>query len=193
MMALSLYVTSILDTISGAWAFIIEAGAGLGLVLILRWFWWRINAWSEIAAMVTPLAVCGWLHVATQVRFPETLYYIVAATTAAWIVVTFLTKPTDEVTLERFYRRVHPGGPGWIALAQTHPDVQRDSGYGRLLMDWFCGTILVYSALFGVGKILLLQTGEGLIFLIVAAFAAWWIWRDLAKKGTGYRDKGIGK
>jgi SSS family solute:Na+ symporter len=185
MMALSLYVTSILDTISGAWAFIIEAGAGLGLVLILRWFWWRINAWSEIAAMVTPLAVYGWLHVATQIRFPETLYYIVAATTASWIVVTLLTKPTDEGTLERFYRRVHPGGRGWSALAEKHPDVKGDSGYGRLMMDWFCGTILVYCVLFGVGKILLLQTGEGMIFLVVAAFAAWLIWRDLAKKGTG--------
>jgi SSS family solute:Na+ symporter len=185
MMALSLYVTSILDTISGAWAFIIEAGAGLGLVLILRWFWWRINAWSEIAAMVTPLAVYGWLHFATQVRFPETLYTIVAATTASWIVVTFLTKPTDAGTLERFYRRVHPGGPGWRAVAEMHPDVKGDSGYGRLLRDWFCGTILVYSVLFGVGKILLLQTGEGLIFLVVAAFAAGLIWRDLAKQGTG--------
>ncbi len=113
LMALSLWVTSILETISGAWAFLIEAGAGLGLVLILRWFWWRINAWSEIAAMVTPLVVYGWLHFATQVRFPETLYYIVAATTAAWIVVTFATKPTDAETLSRFYRRVHPGGAGW--------------------------------------------------------------------------------
>jgi hypothetical protein len=66
-----------------------------------------------------------------------------------------------------------------------HPDVKGDSGYGRLLRDWFCGTILVYSVLFGVGKILLLQTGEGLIFLVVAAFAAGLIWRDLAKQGTG--------
>ena len=65
------------------------------------------------------------------------------------------------------------------------PDVQADSGYGRLLRDWFFGTILVYSTLFGVGKVLLLQTGEGLIFLVVAAFAAWLIWRDLAKQGTG--------
>jgi SSS family transporter len=185
MMALSLYVTSILDTISGAWAFIIEAGAGLGLVLILRWFWWRINAWSEIAAMVTPLVVYGWLHYATQVRFPETLYYIVAVTTFAWIVVTFVTKPTDAGTLARFYRRVHPGGAGWRALAVMHPDVKADSGYGRLLRDWLCGTILVYCVLFGVGKILLLQTGQGLLYLAVAWVAAWIIWRDMAKQGKG--------
>ncbi len=185
MMALSLYVTSILDTISGAWAFIIEAGAGLGLVLILRWFWWRINAWSEIAAMVTPLAVYGWLHFGTQVRFPETLYYIVAATTLAWLVVTFVTKPTDAETLARFYRRVHPGGAGWRTVAGMHPDVKGDSGYGRLLRDWICGTVLVYSALFGVGCIILLRTGQGILCLAVAGVAAWIIWRDLAKQGTG--------
>jgi SSS family solute:Na+ symporter len=185
LMALSLWVTSNLETISGAWAFLIEAGAGLGLVLILRWFWWRINAWSEIAAMVTPLVIYGWLHFATQVRFPQTLYYIVAATTAAWIVVTFVTKPTDAETLARFCRRVHPGGAGWRTLAEMHPDVKGDSGYGRLLRDWFCGTILVYSVLFGVGEILLLSTGRGLLYLAVAGVAAWIIWRDMAKQGKG--------
>jgi solute:Na+ symporter, SSS family len=187
LMVLSLGVTSILETISGAWAFLIEAGAGLGLVLILRWFWWRINAWSEIAAMVVPLVVYGWLHFATEVRFPETLYYIVAVTTAAWIVVTFATKPTDAETLARFYRRVHPGGAGWRIVAGMVPDVKGDSGYGRLLRDWLCGTILVYSVLFGVGHILLLRTGQGLLCLAVAGVAAWIIWRDLAKQGTGYR------
>ncbi|HTZ41045.1 MAG TPA: sodium:solute symporter family protein [Syntrophales bacterium] len=193
MMALSLYVTSILDTISGAWAFLIEAGAGLGLVLILRWYWWRINAWSEIAAMVTPLAVYGWLYVATEVRFPHTLYMIVATTTACWIVVTLLTKPTEEETLFRFYRRVHPGGPGWRALAERYPDVKADCGYGRLLRDWLCGVILVYSVLFGVGQIILQKTVQGLVCLAVAGAAAWVIWRDLKKQGSGERGQGKGK
>jgi SSS family solute:Na+ symporter len=190
MMALSLCVTSIMETISGAWAFIIEAGAGLGLVLILRWYWWRINAWSEIAAMASPLAVCGWLRFATDVRFPETLYTIVSATTVTWVVVTFLTKPTDAQALERFYRRVRPGGAGWAAVANRIPAVKGDSGFGRLLRDWLCGVILVYSVLFGVGKILLMQTGEGLTFLAVAAAAAWMIWRDLGKQGIGDRQQG---
>ncbi len=65
------------------------------------------------------------------------------------------------------------------------PDVKGDSGYGRLLRDWFCGTILVYSVLFGVGHILLLRTGQGLLYLAVAGVAAWIIWRDMAKQGTG--------
>jgi Na+/proline symporter len=190
MMVVSLVVTSVMDTISGAWAFIIEAGAGLGLVLILRWFWWRINAWSEIAAMVTPLAVYGWLRFAADVRFPETLYTIVAVTTASWIGVTFLTRPTDGEALGRFYRRVHPGGPGWAAVARSLPDVKADSGYGILLRDWVCGVILVYACLFGVGKILLLQAFEGLVFLAVAAAAAWVIRRDTEKQG--YRGQGTG-
>ena len=192
-MAASLVVTSIMDTISGAWAFIIEAGAGLGLVLILRWFWWRINAWSEIAAMVTPLAVYGWLRFATEIRFPESLYVIVAVTTAAWLGVTFLTKPTDGETLARFYRRVHPGGPGWEAVAQSLPDVRGDSGCGILLRDWLCGVILVYACLFGVGKILLLQAPEGLAFFAVAAAAAWVIWRDTEHQGSGSRGRGTGE
>ena len=193
LMALSLWVTSNLETISGAWAFLIEAGAGLGLVLILRWFWWRINAWSEIAAMVVPLAIYGWLYFATEVRFPQTLYYIVAATTAAWIVVTFVTKPTDAETLARFYRRVHPGGAGWKTVANMVPDVKGDSGYGRLLRDWICGTILVYSVLFGVGHIILLRTGQGLLCLAVAGAAAWIIWRDLAGQGARNEDRGTRK
>jgi Na+/proline symporter len=185
MMALSLCVTPVLETISGAWAFILEAGAGLGLVLILRWFWWRINAWSEIAAMVTPLAVCGWLRVATEIPFPQTLYIIVPLTTVTWVVVTFLTGPTDAGTLERFYRRVHPGGVGWATVAKRHPDVTGDAGYGRLLRDWVLGTILVYAALFGIGHLLLLKTGQGLIFLAAAAVSAWLIGRDLTAEGSG--------
>jgi SSS family solute:Na+ symporter len=185
MMALSLWVTSILETISGAWAFIIEAGAGLGLVLILRWFWWRINAWSEIAAMVTPLVVCGYLHVATEIRFPETLYYIVSVTTATWLAVTFLTKPTDAQTLERFYRQVHPGGAGWTVVARLLPEVEGDSGYGRLLRDWIFGTILVYALLFGIGYLLLLKTGQGIACFALAGMAAWVIRCDLKEGAKG--------
>jgi len=108
-MALSLIVTMMLDTISGAWTFIIEAGAGLGLVLILRWFWWRINAWSEIAAMVTPLLVYGGFRVFTNIEFPESLFWIVGITTVVWLAVTFVTKPVDEVKLKDFYPRPSRG------------------------------------------------------------------------------------
>ncbi|MEO7676335.1 MAG: sodium:solute symporter family protein, partial [Verrucomicrobiota bacterium] len=150
-MLISLVVTNFISTISGAWSFIIEAGAGLGLVLILRWFWWRINAWSEIAAMVTPLIVYGFLVTRTHLQFPDTLYVIVAVTTVSWIVVTFLTQPTDEKTLFDFYRRVHPGGWGWQPIASKLPEIKGDQGYAHLFLCWIFGVVLVYSFLFGVG------------------------------------------
>jgi SSS family solute:Na+ symporter len=182
-MALSLLTTTILATISGAWAFIIEAGAGLGLVLILRWFWWRINAWSEIAAMVTPLVVYGYLRAATGVQFPETLYYIVAATTVVWVAVTLLTRPVDDDTLKRFFRRVHPGGPGWARVAVLVPEVRPDSGYAGLFVDWVAGVALIYSMLFAVGSFLFGAYGRGTLCLAVAAVSVWIIHRDLSRRG----------
>ncbi|MGB2869198.1 MAG: sodium:solute symporter family protein [Bacteroidota bacterium] len=182
-MALSLVITALLDTISGAWAFIIEAGAGLGLVLIARWFWWRINAWSEIAAMVAPLVTYAIIKNMTTIEFPQTLFYIVGVTTVVWLVATYLTKPTDEETLKNFYRRVHPGGVGWKPIAAQLPEVKGDSGYGGLFVAWLAGIVLVYSMLFGVGKIILGSTGEGFLFVAVGLLAAGVIYWDLSKRG----------
>jgi Na+/proline symporter len=134
-MALSLLITGFLDTISGAWAFIIEAGAGLGLVLILRWYWWRINAWSEITAMLTPFVVFGYIRVFTSIVFPESLYFIVGITTIVWIAATFLTAPVELDKLVSFYRRVHPGGAGWKKVARLVPDVKGDTGFGSLVLS----------------------------------------------------------
>jgi len=185
LMVVSLLVTSVLDTISGAWAFIIEAGAGLGLVLILRWYWWRINAWSEIAAMVTPLVVYGYLRAFTTVAFPETLYAIVGVTTVSWLAVTFLTPPTDPATLQSFFRRVHPGGPGWAPVSRAVPDVRQDTGLGRLAVDWLAGVVLVYCTLFAVGKLLFGTYTAGLLYLAVAAAAGAVIMRHLSRRGFG--------
>ncbi len=165
LMIFSVIVTASIDTISGAWAFIIEAGAGLGLVLILRWFWWRVNAWSEITAMVVPLMVYGYLSSNTQLQFPSTLFLIVGITTVCWIAVTFFTAPTDTATLQNFFRRVHPGGIGWKHVARSLNDVKGDSGYGQLFVCWLLGVLLVYSMLFGIGKLILAEYGEGSLFV----------------------------
>ena len=184
-MALSLIVTMMLDTISGAWTFIIEAGAGLGLVLILRWFWWRINAWSEIAAMVTPLLVYGGFRVFTNIEFPESLFWIVGITTVVWLAVTFVTKPVDEVKLKDFYRRVHPGGKGWKKISDKLPEVQSDSHYATMFINWLSGIVLVYMMLFGVGKLILGQTGEGFVFVAIGLLAGAVIYRNLSRQGFG--------
>jgi len=181
-MAVSLVITLILDTISGAWAFIIEAGAGLGLVLILRWFWWRLSAWSEIAAMATPLFVYTFIKSAS-IQFPLSLFYIVGITTLVWLVVTYMTRPTDEETLKNFYRRVHPGGIGWKKIAALVPDVAGDTGYGKLFVDWIAGIVLVYSMLFGLGKLILAQATEGAAFIALGLCAAGVIYLDLSRRG----------
>jgi len=170
-MLASLLVTSVLETISGAWAFIIEAGAGLGLVLILRWYWWRINAWSEIAAMLTPVVVYGAVRLWTTLEFPVTLYLIVSVTTVVWIAVTLMTPPTAETTLREFYRRVHPGGPGWRRIASSLPEVPAGEGLGHLALAWLSGVILVYASLFGIGRLLFGETLEGVVFLTAAGVA----------------------
>ncbi|MBI4482918.1 MAG: Na+:solute symporter, partial [Acidobacteria bacterium] len=182
MMVLSVVVTFLLSTIAGAWAFIIEAGAGVGLVLILRWFWWRINAWSEIAAMVAPFLAFGSIKAWTTIRFPASLYYIVAFTTVVWIAVTFLTRPTDEARLIQFYRRVHPGG-WWDPVASKVPDVRADRGYGMLFVDWIAGVVLISMSLFGTGKLLLGQYGAAVLYLALALAAAAVICWDLSRRG----------
>ncbi len=150
LMIVSVFVTLFIERISGAWEFIMEAGAGLGLVLILRWFWWRINAWSEISAMVTPFIVLPIVKL-IGVEFPLSLYIIVPATTVVWLTVTYLTKPTDEKVLLDFYRRIHPGGILWKKVSTKLPEVNGDKGFLRMFVNWIAGVMLVYSILFGTG------------------------------------------
>jgi SSS family solute:Na+ symporter len=183
-MFLSVIVTTQMTTISGVWSFVIECGAGLGLVLILRWFWWRVNAISEIVATITPFIVYGVLYFGKyDIKFPETLYIIVPITTIAWIITAYITKPTTDAKLESFYTKVHPGGIGWKKISDKMPHVKSDSGYFLLFINWFAGIVLVYSFLFGVGKIIFGETLVGFVFLFVGISAAFIIKRNFDKVG----------
>jgi len=184
MMVLALGVTFIINTISGAWTFIIEAGAGLGLVLILRWYWWRISAWSEIAAMVAPFFAYGYVKYFTNIQFPESLLVITAFTTVVWIAITFLTKPTDEAILKKFFERIRPGG-WWKPVARLVPQVQQEKGYGILLIDWLAGIVLVYNVLFGIGKLILGNYPAAVVFFTIAAAAMSVLYYHLSKVGWG--------
>ncbi len=183
MMVASVLVTLIIQTISGAWQFVIEAGAGLGLVLILRFYWWRINAWSEIAATITPFFAYAYIRFFTSIAFPESLFYIVGVTTLVWVSVTFLTRPVDRAHLVRFYRRVHPGGIGWREVERDVPDVRPDSGYAWLFLDWLAGIVLVYATLFGTGNLILGHLGTALGLFLVALAAGAVIFWDLTRRG----------
>ncbi len=184
MIIASLLITKyILTTISGAWEFIINASAGMGLVLILRWFWWRINAWSEISAMIAPLIIYP-IAVSFGLESPITLYPTVIGTTIVWLVVTFITKPTNETTLAVFYKRIHPGGFGWKKYAAKFNDVKPDSGYGRLFVNWIAGVVLVYSVLFATGRIIFQDYIIGFATLAISAVSVWIIYNNLKKENS---------
>ncbi|GAB5521189.1 MAG: Na+:solute symporter [Rhodothermales bacterium] len=180
-----IFVTANLDSISGAWGMILSASAGLGLVLILRWYWWRINAWSELVATLAPILlvilalVLGQFGInipGLQSPFPTNLFAVTAFTTVLWLIATFVTRPTDRATLDTFYQRVRPAGPGWRSLSESHPTVQADASLAGLGVSWLLGVVLVYSFLFGFGYVLLgsLPLGLGCITLGVISGAVLW-------------------
>ncbi len=183
---LSSLLIFVIQSISSAWLFIIECGAGIGLVLILRWYWWRINAWSEISAMIAPFFSYVFSHFVLGWEFPSTFFFIVTSTTITWIAVTFLTAPVTRAVLESFFLRVHPDGPGWKPFASllSGKPTRKLSGY---FLDWCMSIVMVYSALFSVGKILFKDylTGTALAMLAIVLFMLIG-WR-LKKKVNLYR------
>ena len=182
LMIVSVFVTLFIERISGAWEFIMEAGAGVGLVLILRWFWWRINAWSEISAMITPFIVIPFLKM-MNIEFPISLYYIVPITTIVWLIVTYITKPTEEKTLIEFYRRVHPGGFMWKKISSKLEGVEGDKGFVKMFINWIFGVILVYSILFGTGSLIFGNVVNTLFYFIAAIISGIVIYKNLQNIG----------
>ena len=186
----SAVVSYFFDSISGAWQLLISIGAGTGLVLLLRWYWWRINAWSEIAAMTAALVVSlslrfgfGPLDANPEAANAKILLITVACTTAAWVIATFVTEPESDETLINFYRRTRPSLWGWRPIAAKVPDVKptRDGAWN--FVDWICGCTMVYGALFGVGKIIFGEPVMGGLMLALAAAAGFVIYWDLNRRG----------
>ncbi len=156
----------IIHSISGAWSFIIECGAGLGLVLILRWFWWRVNAWAEIVAMIVPFIAFPVSRFWLDLQFPQSLFFIVAVTTLSWIIAMVVAGPEKEEVLKAFYERVHPGGPGWKGYIKEG----ESTSLAPLILHWVLGVFLVYLSLFAIGKVVLQQYTSGLILSVIAVF-----------------------
>jgi hypothetical protein len=164
-------------------------GAGTGLVLLLRWYWWRINAWSEVAAMTSAFVVSVVLQThfgldsARPVDEAMIMLITVAITTVFWLAVTFLTAPESMDTLVNFYRRTAPSRAGWGPVAKLATDVKPRQDGLMNLMDWICGCILIYGVLFGVGKLLLGETALGAGLLAVGLAAGVAIYMDLTRRG----------
>ncbi|HEX9248677.1 MAG TPA: sodium:solute symporter family protein [Gemmatimonadaceae bacterium] len=196
----SAVVTHYLGTIEGAWKFLLALGSGTGLVLILRWYWWRINAWSEISAMIASFVVSVTAINVLKPRFAVgdlradawVMLVTVAVSTVVWLGVTFATKPEPDRVLEAFYRRVRPGGPGW-AVVSERAGFGRESIPGGALAwtNWIAGIVAVYSTLFGIGKIVLGSLLEGLVMLAIAVVAFSWIARSFREEPAALAGVGV--
>src|SRR5947207_11518826 len=179
----SMAVTSQLTSIEKAWELLLALGAGTGLVLILRWYWWRINAWSEISAMVASFIVSLLAFWLIAPRFaandPNAMAVVmlvtVACSTVVWLAVTLLTRPEPDAVLEAFYRRVRPGGPGWAKVSERLGLGREPIPGGALAWtNWIAGIVAVYATLFGIGKLVFGYTGTGVVLLAIAASAFCW-------------------
>ena len=155
LMVLAALMTYVLDTARESFELLLSIGAGTGLLYLLRWFWWRINAWSEIAAMVTSFALAAFFFVAGKqgAGLPShvALMITVAITTVVWVAVAYFTPPTDRATLVNFYRLVRPAGRGWEPIRHEAGVVPSESGFTQSLLGWVAGCVFVYAALFGTG------------------------------------------
>jgi len=185
---LSGYTAAHINSIQSAWQLLLGMGAGTGGVLLLRWYWWRINAWSEISSMTAAFVVSISL---TQVHFSgndsvvfaKTAMITAGTTTLVWLLTTFLTAPESEERLLKFYRRVHPTIHGWKHIASLAPDIKPVRDLAANTFDWIMGCALIYCTMFGIGEIVLQEWLPGAILLACAAAAGCFIYWSLSRRG----------
>jgi hypothetical protein len=189
---LSLVATAFMDQISKVWELLLTLGAGTGLVYILRWYWWRVNAWSEVAAMASALVTSLSLR-AAGARVPAldparpegfalTLVVTTAVATAVWLAVTFATRAESSGTLAAFYRKVRPAGPGWGPVARETGLAPPPGEIGRSAWFWALGIVFVYSIMFATGGVILGKRGEALLFGVLLLVSGGLLLRGMAKE-----------
>ena len=173
---LSIVVTYFMHRITGGWELVMALGAGTGLVYILRWYWWRINAWSEVSAMASALVVSLALRYfsvfdsSTPRGFALGIIFTVGVTTIVWLVATYATQPEPLEKLAAFHRKVRPSGPGWSQIAQAAGLPEHRGEIGPNLLNWALGVALIYSTLFGIGECIFGEWTKTILYLVLAAF-----------------------
>ena len=175
-----------MDSIQRGWIYIIEISAGIALVWLLRWYWWRVNAWAEIAAMagsvllantrvllglIEPVVPAGVLQAVDAMYAPGMDLVrgvvILIVCTVLWVAVALATKPESDKVLDGFYRRVHPGG-WWDRVARRTGIASNDPSAGRMWMGFLLGAIFVYASLLGVGYLLTGKAIAGTLLVVVS-------------------------
>ena len=183
----SAWVSVQLGSIASGWEVVLQIGAGTGAVYILRWYWWRINAWSEISAMACSLLVTlvltHWQPFAgnSSLVFAKSALTTTLITTVVWLAATFLTRPEPDSVLCSFYRRVRPDARGWRRIASLAPEVNPHRDVGANLWAWALGCAMIYMCLFGTGKVLLHQWGMGVALLTGSAICAVLLYRSVVR------------
>jgi Na+/proline symporter len=182
------YTAAQLKSIGAGWELVLGIGFGTGAVYILRWYWWRITAWSEISAMIVAAAAAIALR-NTAFSGNDALVYAKKTlitggiTTIAWLVVTFIAPAESDETLVAFYRRVHPTVYGWKRIAKLVPELPFVKDVSSNAFNWVMGVVLVYGCLFGIGKLVFEQWAQGMLLLAAAAIAGYLIFWDLSRRG----------
>jgi len=189
LMVLAALVALWLDHAMQAFQILLQIGAGTGLIFLLRWYWWRINAWGEIAAMLISFLLAVYLHFGhARLGFvpldpPTALVIGVTVTTFGWLAVTFLTPPTDRAVLQSFYDRIRPAPAGWRRAVDTSGRKDAGEDVAAAFLAWFLGCVAVYAALFATGYLLYGRLEIGLICGAIAIVSAYALGRVIPKVG----------
>lgn len=166
-----------ITSIVAVWKFILAFGSGAGLVFLVRWFWWRVNALSEISAMLTSAIVATVLYSHCMINglkmtIDMSLPIIIGISTAVWITVTFLSKPADEQKLLAFYKKVRPVGGNWKPITEKYQDeiakLPKENYLGTGLIGWVLGLLFVYCLMFGIGYVIFGNIPLGTTLIVIA-------------------------
>lgn len=156
-------ISYVLESAQEGFEILISIGAGTGLLYLLRWFWWRINAWCEIIAMISSFTISMVFFIMKKsghpLPFAETVIYSVAFTTVCWLITAFVGPATSRERLVAFYRKVHPSGPGWTKVREeagiSETEAARHSDHmGIATLGWITGCLAIWSSLFAIGNFL---------------------------------------
>jgi dTDP-glucose pyrophosphorylase len=163
--------TLFLSTASEAFQLLLSVGAGTGLIYLLRWFWWRINAWSEISAMISSFLISFAFFVAKKlgadIPDPVPLLTTVGVTTVVWITVTLMTAPVDHATLLRFYELTRPAGRGWAAFRAESSLPPSPDSLPQMMLGWTAGVMFVYAGLFGTGSLIYGRISQSILWAVL--------------------------
>ncbi len=196
MLAFAVFVAYNLNSVKQAWYYLAMLTAGYGFLIVGRWFWWRINAWSEISALIasgigstffaTKFArYVGYYGLIKDLAYGWKFLITVGFCTVTWVTVTILTKPSTDEQLEKFCRKVKPYPAGWRPIVEKHPDIDWNPNMWRNIAHWFFGIIAIFSTCFGIGNLIFRNTAAGfyLLALAVVIFSLiYFTWEERGKK-----------